>query len=171
MPKVIVVSCGEPFVTSSLAQAAAEGARSVRFSEVDVVTYLRHDQEIVSRDVVDSAEQMREYDGVVIAAASSAGEERRLDELLSMLEAYEPLDAFANTVFAFAGEARPTDVDRVVRLGGIVVCAGKGVDDPAARARGAGRRVAKVVGWVRHALSHEHSDHHHHQDHAHPHEH
>jgi hypothetical protein len=83
--------------------------------------------------------------------------------LESLLDACERADArgFENTVFGTVGFANATILERLARLGGIAVTARRGLD---AKTNAAllGGRVAKIVGWVRHALSHEHGHQHHH---------
>ena len=83
------------------------------------------------------------------------------------LERAEPVGVFTNTVFAVLGGDNTTLLGSVARLGGIIVTEPLGVDDPESRARATGKRVAKVVEWVRHAQSHEHAHAHSHQSHDH----
>jgi hypothetical protein len=112
---------------------------------------------------------VKDYDGVVLAAPAAGEAPVELDALLGALERAEPVGAFANTVFAVLGGDNTTLLGRVARLGGIIVTEPLGIDDPEGRARATGKRVAKVVEWVRHAQSHEQSHahgHHAHDDHG-----
>jgi hypothetical protein len=59
-------------------------------------------------------------------------------------------------VFGVLGGENTVLLGRVARLGGIIVSEPRGVDDPEARAKGTGKRAARVVEWVRHSLSHAH---------------
>jgi hypothetical protein len=115
---------------------------------------------------LESAEQLKAYDGIVIAAPAAGEVPSDLDAMLDTLERHESNDVFANTVFAVVGGENTVLLGRVSRLGGIIVSEPPGMDDPEARARGTGKRAAKVVEWVRHALSHEHG-----HEHGHSHSH
>lgn len=171
MPKLLVLFYGVESPASTLAEAAAEGAASVRFTEVDLRAGSVHQPDAGRRfKVLESAEQLRDYDGIVISAPAAGEVPAELDALLDTLERVEAHDAFANTVFAVLGGENTIVLGRVSRLGGIIVSEARGIDDPDARARGTGKRAAKVVEWVRHALSHEHG-HAHGHDHTHGHTH
>jgi hypothetical protein len=146
MPKVLVLFAGDDGATAPLAADVAAGAKAVRFTEVEV------------RPVAgQTADELQSYDGVVIVGD---GDELP-SPLESLLEACERADApgFENTVFGTVGFANATILERLARLGGIAVTARRGLD---AKTQAAllGGRVAKIVGWVRHALNHEHQHHH-----------
>jgi hypothetical protein len=161
MPKLLVLFYGAESPASTLAEAAADGATSVRFTEVDVRAGSARQPEAGRRfKVLDSTEQLREYDGIIVSAPAVGDVPMELDALLDTLERHEVHDAFANTVFAVLGGENTVLLGRVSRLGGIIVSEARGVDDPEARARGTGKRAATVVEWVRHALSHEHGNSH-----------
>lgn len=148
MPKVLILVASEGDLSTSLARCASDGAKAVRFTEVDV-------RAVAGREL----ETLRDYDGIVIA-----GSGRELSPALtSLLDACESGDAsqFANTVFAPLGFDGTAVFERIVRLGGIIVADGRGDLAPDARATLVGKRVAKVAEWVRHALSHEHGHNHH----------
>jgi hypothetical protein len=167
MPKLLVLFYGAESPASTLAETAADGATSVRFTEVDVRAGSARQPEAGRRfKVLDSAEQLRDYDGIIVSAPAAGDVPTELDALLDTLERHETHDAFANTVFAVLGGENTVLLGRVSRLGGIIVSEARGIDDPEARARGTGKRVAKVVEWVRHSLSHEHG-----HSHSHPHSH
>jgi hypothetical protein len=103
------------------------------------------------------------YAGVLIACEAAAEIPDALDALLRDLER-TPSQAFENTVFAVAGGENTILAGRVSALGGIVVGEPRGASDPEERAKRLGARMGKVVGWVAHALGHEHgaNSHHHH---------
>ena len=156
MPKLLVLFYGAESPASTLAEAAADGATNVRFTEVDVRAGSTRQPEAGRRfKVLDSADQLKEYAGIIVSAPAVGDVPTELDALLDTLERHETHDAFANTVFAVLGGENTVLLGRVSRLGGIIVSEARGVDDPEARARGTGKRVAKVIEWVRHALSHE----------------
>jgi hypothetical protein len=172
MPKLIVLFYGVESPASTLAEAAAEGAKRVRFAEVDVCAGSSHEATSGRRHkLLTAAQQLRDYDGVIIVAPSAGDIPSELDAVLTELEHTHPVGAFANTVFAVVGGDNTTLLGRVSRLGGIIVSEPRGLDDPDVRARGTGTRAAKVVEWVRHALSHEHGAHEHGHEHHHGHGH
>jgi hypothetical protein len=169
MPKVLVLFYGVESPASALAEAAADGATSVRFTEVDLRAGNTHRAETGRRiKVLESADQLGNYHGIVVSAPAAGDVPSELDALLDTLERQETAETFSNTVFAVLGGENTVLLGRVSRLGGIIVTEPRAVDDPEAHARGTGKRVAKVVEWVRHALSHEHG---HTHTHSHSHEH
>ena len=148
MPKVLVLVADDSDATKLLATCVAEGARAVRFTEVDV-------RAAESLDV----EALRECTGVAIVGTTQ-GLSLSLAKLLDACES-EATSDFANTVFASVGVDGDLALERIARLGGIVVTERESDLTPDERAKHVGRRVAKVAEWVRHALSHEHAHHHH----------
>lgn len=163
MPKLIVLVYGAESPAATLGELALEGATSVRFTEVDLCAGSAHEPTTGRRyKVLETPERIRDYAGVLIAAPSVGEVPSELDALITTLERLDDRDAFANTVFAVLGGENTVLLGRVARLGGIIVTEPRGIDDPEARARATGKRVAKVVEWVRHALSHEHSHSHSH---------
>jgi hypothetical protein len=165
MPKLIVLFYGVESPASTLAEAAADGAKAIRFTEVDVRAGSSHEPTAGRRHrSLDSAERLKEYDGVVVSAPAAGEAPAELDALLDALERMEPVGAFADTVFAVLGGDNTTLLGRIARLGGIIVTEPPGMSDPEIRARATGKRTAKVIEWVRHAQSHEHSRSHAHAD-------
>ena len=148
VPKVTVVFIGDEMAAE--AEAAAAGAKSVRFTEVEV----RAAQATTSRyKPLDGGSAS---DGFLFVANEGSAAQS-LSVLAGLVN--------ENTVLASAGpRAVATEV---ASRGGIVVSVAGG--DVAAL----GARVAKVAGWVRHALGHEADSHSHAHTHAdaHPHAH
>lgn len=163
MPKVAVVCYGTDGPATGLADAAVEGLRSVRFMEVDRFAGVDHEGPPPDHArVLQDPESLREYDGVLFACGGTGDAGVLPPDLLALLERLErvvPDRAFRNTLFAATGTEHPALLDRLDRLGGIIVSAPRGLSDPEARAKALGARLAKVVGWIRHALSHEHHHH------------
>lgn len=159
MPKLIVLFMGDENMSPAIAEAAASGAKSVRFTEVDVRSatgsggYRR----------VESAEALAAYDAVVVAASMGAVR----PEATAMLSQLARARSVENTVLAVAG-GDASLLELVAGLGGIVVTTLSSGDE-LERARRLGGRAAKVAGWVHHALGHEADHHHGHQDHDHNH--
>jgi hypothetical protein len=189
MPKVLVLFFGDD-ESSALADSAASGAKAVRFTEVDVraasSTSARHKP-------LGDDQRFANYDGVLLVSA-----ERELAPA-SIATLSAQLDEGSNASHD-AGNAHASNVSNVVigalgsngallewaaRSGGILVtqpASPNSTDviaaDANAAARALGARVAKVAGWVRHALGHEaeheaahHADHQAEHTHAHTHDH
>lgn len=170
MPKLIVLFHTADGAAALLAENAATGARGVRFTEVDVRALGEAESSGGQRNKrLESADQLRDYDGVVVACSATDDIPREFGRLLDDLER-GPAKSFVNTVFTLLGADQTPLLARVARLGAIIVSSPPGVDDPGTRAAAAGARAAKVVAWVRHALSHEQHDHQH-PDHQHHHDH
>jgi hypothetical protein len=148
MPKVLVLVADDSDATKLLAACVGDGARAVRFTEVDV-------RAVESLDV----EALRDCTGVAIVGTAP----RLSLSLTNLLDACESGAAsdFANTVFASVGFDGEVVLERIARLGGIIVSERRSELTPEERAKRVGKRVAKVAEWVRHALSHEHAHHHH----------
>jgi len=166
MPKLIVLFFGAESPGVTLAEAVAEGAKGVRFTEVDVRSGAPHQASTEHRyKRLESPAQLRDFDGVVLACPAAGDVPSDLSALLDALE--RPASAgFTNTVFGIAGGENTGLPGRVMRLGGILVAEPSGADDPEVRGMRLGARVATVVSWVRHALSHEHEHHEHHEHQA-----
>lgn len=155
MPKVLVLFVGAEGPAVSLAEAAADGARGVRFTEVEVVAAGSHDERTLHRHPhLASIDGLRHRDGIVIACAAAGEVPPALEQLFDAMESIEP-PAFTNAVVGVVGGDRTMLLDHLARLGGIMIGESQEPADPEARARQLGARVAKVAGWVRHALSHE----------------
>jgi hypothetical protein len=157
MPKLIVLFFGAESPAVTLAETATEGAKVVRFTEVDLRSGGAH-QATTERPHkrLESPAQIRDFDGVIIACQAAGDIPSDLSMLLDELEG-SPLGALTNTVFGIIGGENTPLAGRVMRLGGILVAEPPGATDPEVRAARLGARVATVAGWVRHALSHEHA--------------
>ncbi|HTI63000.1 MAG TPA: hypothetical protein VL524_05780 [Gemmatimonadaceae bacterium] len=165
MPKLVVLYFGAESPAAALADAAAVGARGIRFTEVDVRVGDEHSQPTTQRHRrLESAGALQAYAGIVIACEAAAEMPTALDAVIRELEGTPP-DTFLNTVFGVAGGENTVLAGRVAALGGIIVGEPRGATDPEVRARQLGARVAKVMGWVGHALGHEQGTADHHHDH------
>jgi hypothetical protein len=162
MPKILVLFAGQP---TTLVNAVADGARSVRFSEVE----LRRIDDVDPASAPDhhqtlgGAEEMMSYDGVVVAASEGGVVPPALRSLLEQAAASASVAVWQNKVgSAFmptSGEQRADVWPALTTLGdlGMLVIAPSGSGAEAGRQLGA--RVAQVVGWVTHARSHHHHAH------------
>lgn len=156
MPKVIVLFFGAEAAAAGLAEAAAEGAMRVRFTEVDLRTGAADHATMSTRHKpLDSTIRVGDYDGVILACLATSEVPPELSRLLDEME-NEGSDAFTNTVFGIAGDPSAAVLTRMARVGGLLVTQPRAFKGTEAAAGALGGRVAKVVGWVRHALSHEH---------------
>ena len=164
MPKILVLFTGQP---SATVNAVADGARSVRFSEVEMRRVARAERDgDVPPDVhqaLAGAEEMMPYDAIVVAASAGGSLDPALAQVLEQATASAPASTWQNKVgSAFLAEESSGSVDvwpALARLGtmGMLVVAPSAAGADAAGELG--MRVAKVVGWVTHARSHHH-DHH-----------
>lgn len=157
MPKVIVMFVGDE--ASPEAELVASGAKTVRFTEVDV----RAARATATRYRILSAQDGISYDGAVLVSSDASGDASAIELLASCTNEH--------TVFGARGDASAAAARSV---GAIAVMSR--ANDPKAE----GARVAKVAGWVRHSLGHEaehahgHSHSHspgHSHDHSHEHSH
>ena len=168
MPKLLVLVAGTESSAMTSAESVADAAKAVRFTEVDVRVVDAQGSVGVHAKTLQSAEAVHSYNGVIMVS-SGTRIAPELQTLLDELERAAP-NTFANTVFSVAEFENGALLERVARLGGIIVTEARGETDPGARASALGARTAKVAEWVRHALSHEHG-HDHGHDHGHQHAH
>ena len=163
MPKVLVLFSSRTDNATAVAAAIAEGAESVKFTEVEI----RRVEEL------ESVESIARYDALVVG--SPARHEAEIRQLLDQAGGVVERGALADKVgAAFAsGSAQGEDETNIMsmlipmmRLGMIIVPPGPGdaaavAAGDLAAARRQGARVAKVAEWVRHAKSHEAHGHRH----------
>jgi hypothetical protein len=151
VPKLLVVFSSVDSYAARLADIVAEGARQVRFTEVDVRAVAEAPGDTSDRRRLASPDALRDYDGVVLVGPGPESTGHELGGVLQSLERGAPLP---DTVFAIAGEENAEMLAAVARTGGLMVGQPRAADAEA-RARAHGARVAKLIGWVRHALAHE----------------
>jgi hypothetical protein len=162
MPKILVLFAGQPTATVT---AVADGARSIRFSEVE----LRRVGPVESGSTPDhhqtlaGADEMVPYDAVIVSASEGGTMHPEVGQLLERAAATAARSAWQHKVgSAFMPEpgAHPGSVWPVLatlgNLGMLVVAPSAGSVEAG---RELGARVAQVVGWVTHARSHHHHDH------------
>src|SRR5690348_12178156 len=169
MPKVLVLFDSADQRADRLAELAAEGAKRVRFTEVDMrvvgndsVANTARRKRLASGDAVD------QYDGVVVVG-SDQEPSAAIDALLAAHD-QNTRGGFIDRVFAAVSDASSSH--RLTELSGIVVGPPTGSTNAESMAGDIGERVAKVAERLRHALSHEHGhghSHHAHSEHRHSH--
>ena len=180
MPKLLVLFHSSAPDVITLAEAAADGARSVRFAEVDLRRLEESDASThaTAADTVgrahrtlDRIENIATYDGLIVvlpaAGDATAIFMRTLETLGESL-----VDKVGSVVAAAEGAARTallwSAFTPMADRGMILVPAPFANTGALAgeSARQLGRRVAEVIGWVTHARSHHHHEPHQHDHHA-----
>jgi hypothetical protein len=167
MPKLLVLFQSSSADVVHLAEVAAEGARGVRFAEVDLRRlppsgdsgHAERDATGRAHHLLQQVDTMGQYDGLIFAVGQEGG-----DALLRALDAFG--GSLVNKVGAAITPVNGTDRTTVLWsvLGPmadremILVPApfareGAGGDESSRRI---GKRVAEVIGWVTHARSHHH---------------
>lgn len=139
MPKTLVLFDTTRPESGALATLVAEGARSVRFAEVD----LRSLEDAVDLGV---------YDGIALDASSAP--------LLRLAEGAGALRSKVGALFAGTDAGAVALLEVMARAGMIILPPGTGSSaltaSDADSARVLGKRLADVVGWITHARSHHH---------------
>jgi hypothetical protein len=174
MPKLLVLfdACSDDI--ARLADAVAEGARGVRFAEVDVRRIAPTgasagaDADARARlgsryRTLESVEALAPYDAIVVGAAQE-GEGGGGQALTALLEdsVTNLRNKVASAFTPASGAARRTALwsvltpmaDRGMILVPPPTLSGSGDDDEAARQLG--KRVYDITGWITHARSHHH---------------
>ncbi len=143
MPKTLVIFDTSIGHTRAIAEALADGARSVRFSEVDV-----REVRTLSPDGTDLAA----YDAIALDASSAV--------VVQFVERAGPLRSKVGALFADAGTDLLSVLALMGRAGMIILPPGAGAGAlaacDAASGRVLGKRLADVTGWITHARSHHH---------------
>jgi hypothetical protein len=174
MPKLLVLFQSRSADVAQLAEAAADGAKTVRFAEVDLRCLPASDQ---ARDVVapdggrahralEHIEDIASYDGLILVVGRDGDAGDAPARALGAVGG-----SLANKVGAVLTPTAGPD-RRAALWGALSPMADRGMilvpapfaDENAAdqeSTRGLGKRVAEVIGWVTHARSHQHHDHHH----------
>ena len=159
MPKLLILFEAFADDIAQLADAVAEGARGVRFAEVDVRRL--GGTEFTTRGsykALESADALADYDGILLGA--HGGQEDAVHEVLTT--AASLVNKVGSVFTAARGGAR-----RDILLAALAPMADRGLilvppplgdapGDELELARALGKRVAEVVGWVTHARSHHH---------------
>lgn len=165
MPKLLVLVPAQSTELAPLADAVLEGARSVRFAEVDVRSFGDSGDTIPSRKPLAGIDDLGSYDGIIVGVPAGDAQGEGLRKTLARFDG-----SLANKVgSAFttgSGVGRTTVLwsalspmaDRGMIL--VPLPFTDGGDAGADACRQMGKRVAEVVGWVTHAQSHHHHHHH-----------
>lgn len=165
MPKLLVLIPARGPELAPLVDAVVEGARSVRFAEVDVRTFGDMDGAAASRKPLASIEDLASYDGIVFGVPAGDIEGQAVRDILARFGG--SLTNKVGSAFTTGAGAGRTAVlwstlSPMADRGMILVplpFSDEG-DSSADACRQMGKRVAEVVGWVTHARSHHHHHHH-----------
>jgi len=163
MPKLLVLVPARSAELAPLADAVAEGARSVRFAEVDVRSVGDASDAPTSCKLLPEIDDLGSYHGVIVGVAAGEGERQRL---LGRLTSFDGslTDKVGSAFTAQSGDrasvlwsALSPMADRGMILVPLPFSAEGDSDLDACRRMG--KRVAEVIGWVTHAKSHHHHHH------------
>jgi NAD(P)H dehydrogenase (quinone) len=161
MPKLLVLVPAQGTELAALADAVLEGARSVRFAEVDVRTFGEGADTAPSRKPLGGIDDLASYDGIVVGVPGGDVESAGLREIFARFSgSLTNKVGSAFTTGSGAGRA-------AVLWSALSLMADRGMilvplpfssegDTGADACRQIGKRVADVVGWVTHARSHHH---------------
>jgi hypothetical protein len=180
MPKLLVLFQSRRPDVVEIAEAAVEGARRVRFAEVDLRRLHDGDDARTSsptdatgrRDhrLLAHTDDLTLYDGLILVVSDSVEANTALSRTLAATGA-----ALSNKVGSALTPAGRSERSAVL-WSALTPMADRGMilvpapfddaSEPAEAARRLGTRVAEVVGWVTHARSHhEHPTHQRHDHH------
>jgi hypothetical protein len=163
MPKTLILFQGSSDAVAAMADAVADGARAVRFAEVDVRRLAPAGDAGSSRHRnLGSADELAGYDGLVLGTMAGAAVPEEVSRLLgdaAELRRGGGLTVSVGASFvagasgAVAADARWTLLRALGQLGVVLVPPN---GDDAEAAKKLGHRVAHVVSWITHARSHHH---------------
>jgi hypothetical protein len=164
MPKLLVLIPARDAELAPLADAVVEGARSVRFAEVDVRSVGDVGGPPTSYKSLAAIDDFGSYHGIIVGVAASEGERQGLPWRLASFDG-SLTDKVGSAFTTQSGEARASVLwsalspmaDRGMIL--VPLPFSPGGDSDLDACRRIGKRVAEVIGWVTHAKSHHHHHH------------
>jgi hypothetical protein len=156
MPKTLVLLLSDHPAVAASARRVADGARQVRFAEVDVRRFADTPGPLSAAD----------YDALVLGVEADGAP---VDAALHAFAAAHALTHMVGAAFTAGDDGARDDAVcwaalRALAAHGLLLVPPIAADpagDTDEAARRLGHRVATVAGWVRHARGHEH-------EHAHP---
>jgi NAD(P)H dehydrogenase (quinone) len=159
MPRLLVLFHARSAELAPLVDAVADGARSVRFAEVDVRS-LGEGPDPTSRKPLERIEDLASYDAIIVGVGSG----QTVESVMESLGRFDGslADKVGSAFTARSGADRAaalwsalsTMADRGMIL--VPLPFAEGRESEADACRRMGKRVADVVGWVTHARSHHH---------------
>jgi multimeric flavodoxin WrbA len=179
MPKLLVLFHSRSPDVIALAEAAVDGARSVRFAEVDLRRLDGSDAgahatepDTIGRDhrTLEHVDDIASYDGVILALPAASGAATTLTETFGSLGA-SLVNKVGSVITTAEGDGR-----RAALWSALTPMADRGMilvptpfpsreESTVDSARRIGKRVAEVIAWVTHARSHHHHEEPRHHDH------
>ena len=165
MPKLLVLVPARSTELAPLADAVLEGARSVRFAEVDLRTFGDAGDAAQNRKPLAEIDDLGSYDGIVVGVPAGDAKGEAVHETLARFGG--SLTNKVGSAFTTGSGAERAAVlwsalapmaDRGMLL--VPLPFSTGGDTSADACRQMGKRAAEVVGWVTHARSHHHHHHH-----------
>ena len=162
MPKLLVLFPAHGGTElAALADAVLEGARSVRFAEVDLRTIGPTGDTTPSRKPLTGSDDLAAYDGIVVGVSAGDVEGESVQETLARFGG-SLTNKVGSAFTTGSGEGRTA-----VLWSALSPMADRGMilvplpfsNEGAASVDGSrqmGKRVAEVIGWVTHARSHHH---------------
>jgi len=163
MPKLLVLFHAHSTELAPLVDAVADGARGVRFAEVDVRS-VGEGTMAMGRRPLERIEDLASYDGIIVGVGSGATANGIVESLARFDGSL--VDKVGSAFTAGSGADRAAALwsalspmaDRGMILVPLPFADGRESETDACRQMG--KRVAEVVGWVTHARSHHHHPHH-----------
>jgi len=161
MPKTLILFHGAGDDVATIAEAVAEGVRSVRFAEVDLrrLSEPAGSASTGDRQTLTTVDELAGYDGLVLGTAARDAMPGAVTKLLAEAEALRQRGGLTLSVGSAFVAGATDDGPRwslLRSLGGLgLVLVPTGGPSPE-EGRKQGHRVAHVVSWITHARSHHH---------------
>lgn len=161
MPRILVLFPARSAELAPLVDAVAEGARSVRFAEVDVRTVGDRGEAATSGKPLEESDDIGSYDGIVVGVPLADGEGKDVFETLAAFRGSltnKIGSAFTGRSGAHRAAALWSALSPMADRGMILVPLPftEGRESVAEACRRMGKQVAEVVAWATHARSHHH---------------
>ena len=153
MPKILILFADEHI---AMVNAVADGARAVRFSEVET-------RRAGAPALPGGVEDLALFDAIVLGVSARGAIHPEIQRVIEQAAKALPTVSWQNKVgsaFVAAPDAGDQVVDlwpALATLGGMGMLVVSPAGAQAEAARALGTRVAQVVGWVTHARSHHHA--------------
>ena len=170
MPKTLILFQSLADTITTIADAVAEGARSVRFSEVEMrflaeaplsdreasEEWMQRRAALVARyQPLADTDAWPSYDAIIVGPSSSDASMNT--ELTRVLGRAGSLTNKVGAAFSPAGEEALPWALMQAMAGLDMILVPPAYDGSVAAARALGKRVAEVTSWITHARSHHHA--------------
>ncbi len=170
MPKTLILFQSLTDTNMKIADAVAEGARSVRFCEVEMRVvaeappsgsgaseeWMQRRAALAARyQPLADTDEVSSYDAIIVGLSSSDGSMNT--ELTRVLGRAGSLTNKVGAAFSPAGDDAAAWALMQAMAGLDMILVPPAHDGSVAAARGLGKRVAEVTSWITHARSHHHA--------------